>query len=86
MLAFKVVDFEHSVNDTVLDSYCYLTLEQGIVRAGTMQRNEGASCCILCTVCMLQTLRTCMIIHFVFPCQGCHTDGFQGSRIQPKLR
>jgi len=55
-LVRKVVDFEHSVNDTVLDSYCYLTLEQGIVRAGTMQRNEG-----------------------------CHTDGFQGSRIQPKL-
>lgn len=57
-LLHKVIDFEYAVNgDEVLERYCYLTIDQGVVPAGMMQRNEG-----------------------------CHTDGFQGARITPKLR
>jgi hypothetical protein len=110
----QVIDFEYEVHgDEVLERYCYLTLDQGIVPAGMMQRNEGAllysQITPLAGLLTHDTIRRTHRTHHrtrtrtrtrttahapphthTHPCKldvaGCHTDGFQGARITPKLR
>lgn len=50
-----MIGFEHAINPYAGEYYAYVTVDQGMVQQGEMQRKGG-----------------------------CHVDGFQGARIQPK--
>lgn len=49
-------DQHHKFNPRATEYYAYITVDQGVVKKGCLQRNSG-----------------------------CHVDGFQGSRIEPKV-
>ncbi len=61
----QIIDYYHSLYNQLFNSdqtlvndyYCYLTIDQGFVPKGTMQRKSGL-----------------------------HVDGFQGERVQPKVK
>jgi len=50
-----MISFEHAINPYADEYYAYVTVDQGMVQQGGMQRKGG-----------------------------CHVDGFQGARVQPK--